>query len=893
MDEHKISIKELYHRVNSSSEGLSNEKALDRQKEYGLNIIEQKGRTPAIIKFLKNFTNFFALLLIFGAALSFFAEYIKPGEGHLYIGIALAMVVILNAVFTFIQEFQSEKIMESFKRMMPSKIVVLRNGKEQEILAEELVPGDIIFLSEGDKIPADARLIEQHLLKVDHSSLTGESEPQLRSIECTHKQILESRNMIFSGTLVQSGTGKALVYATGMHTQIGKIAKLTKETGDTATPLRKEIHRFITIISTIAIVLGAIFFFISLALGHPMIGSLIFAIGIIVANVPEGLLPTVTLALSMASRKMAKKNALIKKLESVETLGSTTVICTDKTGTITQNKMFVNSLFINLKELSEKDDAAKEDGFDKVMGTAVLCNNANLDDEGKCIGDPTEGALLSFISHYADINKLTHDYPRLDEKPFDSQTKCMVSLNRYGKHNFSFLKGAPEVVLEKCEKILLNNKLEDLDEHRRSIIENHYKNMASHGERVLALAFRESEKIISKDEFVFLALIGMIDPPRPEIPDAIAKCKEAGIKVIMITGDYSLTAKAIAEKAGIFELGSKETIITGDELRAMDDDELRENLKKENIIFCRTSPAQKLRIVQALQANGEIVAVTGDGVNDAPALKNADIGISMGIIGTEVAKEASDMILLDDNFATIVHAIEQGRTIYSNIKKFIAYILTSNVPEILPFIAFVLLGIPLPLTVVLILAIDLGTDIIPALGLGNEKPESDVMKEPPRSKKERLLTPQLLFLSYGIVGVIQAAAGFTAFFFVLFNHGWTWGADLAITDPVYLMAVTAFFASIVICQIPDVLICRTRKQSLFKQGLFKNKLVWYGILFELILLWLIVFTPGMNTFLGTHPIEWIYFLIPIPFAVAILLFGEWRKLLVRRGVGFAKKYLVW
>ncbi|MFH1770665.1 MAG: HAD-IC family P-type ATPase [archaeon] len=891
MNEHSVPIKELYRRVESSKNGLTSKEADARLEKYGENTIEEKDKTPIIFKFLKNFTNFFALLLMAGSLLAFTAEFISPGEGNLYIGFALIIVVFLNAVFTFIQEYQSEKIMQSFKNMMPTKIMVLRDGKKEEILAKHLVPGDIMYLEEGNKIPADARLIDQHLLKVDHSSLTGESEPQLRTLETTDENILESRNMVFSGTLVQSGTGLALVYATAMNTQIGHIAKLTKETKTVISPLKKELNHFIKIISTIAIILGTVFFLVSILLGNQLIGSLIFAIGIIVANVPEGLLPTVTLALSMASKKMAKKNALIKNLESVETLGSTTVICTDKTGTITQNKMFVNSVFINLNELGKNEDLTAKDGFDKALGIAVLCNNAKLDKKGY-LGDPTEGSLLYYAAKYVDIGKINKEHVRVDEKPFDSQTKYMVTINEHKNNSYSYLKGAPEVVLKKCSKILLNNHLEKLDETSRNIIEAHYRKMASRGERVLGLAYKTSPKHIEDDEYIFVALIGIIDPPRPEIPVAISKCQEAGIKVIMITGDYSLTAEAIAKMVGIIPEGKQGHIMTGEELEKLSDEELKEYIMKDYLIFARTSPEQKLKIVRALQANGEIVAVTGDGVNDAPALKNADIGISMGIMGTEVAKEASNMVLLDDNFATIVNAVEEGRTIYANIKKFIAYILTSNVPEILPFIAFVLLGIPLPLTVILILAIDLGTDLLPALGLGSEKSESDVMKEKPRSRKERLLTPQLLFISYGIVGMLQAAAGFAVYFFILYQGGWTWGTELAVTDVLYLKAISGFFASIVICQIPDVLICKTRRQSIFKHGLLSNKLILLGIATELLLVWIIVYTPA-STFFGTHAVPLSSLLVAVPFAVFILLYDEGRKWLIRRENWFIKKYLTW
>ncbi len=890
MDEHRISLEELYRRIYSSENGLLLSEAKKRMLQYGQNIIEEKDKVPGIVKFLKQFINFFAILLMIGAALSFFAEYLSPGEGNLYIGIALFGVVVLNSIFTFIQEYQSEKIMESFKNMMPVKIQVLRNGQKTEILASEVVPGDIIFLSEGDKIPADARLIEHHALKVDNSSLTGESEPQLRSLECTHDNILESRNMVFSGTLVQSGTGKALVYATGMKTQIGKIARLTKETRDQMTPMRKEINYFIKIISAIAIALGIMFCIVSVVIGNQFIASIIFAIGIIVANVPEGLLPTVTLALSMASKKMAKKNALIKNLESVETLGSTTVICTDKTGTITQNKMFVNSIFLNLSEMNHSQNFSKIDGFSKLVGIAVLCNNSKLtNDKKRYIGDPTEGSLLMFADAYCDIDRMNAEHERINENPFDSKTKFMVTDNKFGKEKTSYLKGAPEIVIEKCRHFLLNNKIQKLDVNSKSIIENHYKKMSSRGERVLALAYKDFSA--KEDEYIFVALAGIIDPPRPEIPGAIAKCKAAGIKVIMITGDYSLTAEAIAKQAGIVDENKKCIVTTGEELERMHDDDLRDLLKRDNLIFARTSPIQKLRIVQMLQQNGETVAVTGDGVNDAPALKNADIGVSMGVIGTEVSKEASDMVLLDDNFVTIVNAVEEGRRVYSNIKKFVIYILTSNVPEIMPFIAFVMLGIPLPLSVVLILSIDLGTDLIPALGLGNEKPESDIMKEPPRSRKERLLTYQSFLLSYGIIGMIEAAAGFFAYFTVLYAGGWSWGIQLASKDPLYLRAVSAFFASIVVCQIFNVMSSRTKRQSVFRQGLLSNKIVLMGIGVEIILLSIIIFTPFGNAFFGTAPLTLGEILLSLPFAVVIVLFGEFRKFLIRKDNRFIKKYL--
>ena len=897
-DEHKIKLTELYERVASSDLGLSDKEAALRLDKYGKNKFTVKNKTPAIFKFLKQFTNFFALLLMSGAVLAFIAEKISPGNGNLYIAIALAGVVVLNSIFTFIQEYQSEKIMDSFKNMLPESAQVIRSGKRTKIESLYLVPGDAILLFEGDKIPADCRLIEQNNLKVDNSSITGESEPQLRKLEFTNENILESRNMVFSGTLVQSGNGKAVVYATGMNTQIGNLAKLTKETRNVETPLHKELKHFIKVISFIAILLGTVFFAVSVSIGQQFTGSLIFAIGIIVANVPEGLLPTVTLCLSIASKRMAKKNALIKNLESVETLGSTTVICTDKTGTITENRMKVNTVYLDLKEQNSYDKGIeKTPGFSIMEKIMVYCNNSHFDLQSKkFMGDPTETCLLSFSSRFHNV--AVFNDKRVHETPFDPKTKRMISTNISGSRKTAYLKGAPETVLHICNYVLHKNKLKKMTPSMRKDLLSHYEKIASRGERVLAFAYKETKTEKAQEEkFIFIALIGIMDPPREKVPDAIIKCKAAGVKVIMTTGDHGLTAEAIARKVGMIEIEGKSNVFLGEQLDKMNDSKLMEVLKKDNLIFARTNPMHKLRIVKVLQQMGEVVAVTGDGVNDAPALKNADMGVSMGIMGTEVAREASDMVLLDDNFATIVNAIEEGRTIFGNIKKFIAYILTSNVPEILPFIAFVLLAIPLPLTVILILAIDLGTDMLPAIGLGTEKPETDVMHNPPRKKEERLLTPQLLFISYGWVGMLQAAAGFFSFFVILFSGGWVWGQQLAFNNPLYMKAVAGFFASIVICQIADVLICRTRRQSIFNKGFWNsftgNRIVMFGIIVELLLLSIILYFPPAQAFFGTGPLTLFELSLSIPFALLILFADELRKVFVRNDNKFVKKYLTW
>ncbi|MDP7116098.1 MAG: cation-transporting P-type ATPase, partial [Candidatus Woesearchaeota archaeon] len=622
MNEHKVSLEYFYKIVRSSALGLSDEKASLRLAQYGKNILVQKKRYQLIFKFLRQFTNFFAILLILGGLLAFLAEYLSPGMGNLYIGIALLVVVVLNALFTFIQEYQSEQILESFKKMLPQQVTVIRNGEEKQLEAAELTVGDVFLLQEGDKVPADGRLIEEHQLKIDLSSITGESEPELRKLECTHEHILESRNMVFSGTTVQSGNGKAVVYATGMHTEIGRIISLTRQSEKEANPLHKEISRFIRIISIIAIVLGSVFFALSILLGQLLIGSIIFAIGIIVANVPEGLLPTVTLCLTIASKRMAKKNALIKNLESVETLGSTTVICTDKTGTLTQNKMSLASLFVDGMFINVDRPLCKSQAFQKLILNMSLCNNSKYTSRGLS-GDPTETALLAYAQKFLGKKNIS-SYPRIHEAPFDSKTKRMISTCIVEGRKIAFMKGAPEVILEKCSRILVGSSTRMLTADEKNKLTQTYCSLASRGERVLGFGYKQTSTAkVKEDHFIFLGLVGLTDPPRKEVKEAIRKATSAGIRVIMITGDHTLTAESIAQKIGL--INGKPNMVTGDQLKNMPQKRFRSILQKENLIFARTNPFQKLQIVRALKELGEIVTVTGDGVNDAPALKHADM----------------------------------------------------------------------------------------------------------------------------------------------------------------------------------------------------------------------------------------------------------------------------
>jgi len=932
-DENRIPLSEFLQKLDVDESGLSEQEATNRLKKCGANILEEIGKESIIKKYLRQFRNLFSVLLTVGSILSFIGEYLDAGQGNLYIGIALVGVVILNGTFTFIQEYQAEKTMESFQQLLPPHAKVLRGGKVRDILASELVVGDIILLEEGDKVPADGRLIETNALKVDNSAITGESEPQLRSLECTHPNMLECRNMVFSGTLVQSGNGKAIVFGIGHNTQIGSLATLTQQTSGVDTPIRKELNHFIRVISAIAVIMGVIFFILAFFIQNVFLASLIFAIGIIVANVPEGLLPTVTLALSLASRRMASQNALIKQLESVETLGSTTVICTDKTGTLTQNRMAVNTLMLGFECLvlqyplsSQKKDAMQkaEEGKNKVatekiadlrieeacviekpvwapeklssvfVRVASLCNNAELSESPPWYtGDPTEGALLVFANSIEDIKRFQKDYPRLEEFPFDSLTKRMEVICRTPEGNLEvYLKGAPEVVVKMCSSSLDSEGIRKLNETEKQELLDRHLNLAKKGERIIALAYRQTEEVKEyTDDFIFLGFIGIVDPPRPEAREAIAKCHTAGIKVVMITGDHPVTAESIAKDVGLANAGNLE-IITGEELAILSNAELASRLKNPSIVFARTSPVQKLKIVQLFQAEGEIVTMTGDGVNDAPAIKNADMGVAMGS-GTDVAREAADMILLDDNFATIVNAVEEGRTVFDNIKKFIVYIITHTIPEVLPYIAFILFALPLPMPVQLILAIDLGTDMLPALALGEEKGEEDIMKRPPRPRNEKLLTPQVLLTAYGLKGPIEAMAGFFCYFAVLFGGGWSFGEQLANNNSLYMQSITAFFSAVIICQIANVFASRTRFQSAFTIGLFSNHMVLVGIATELLILALIIWNPSANLIFNTHPLDLRYLLIAVPFAVLLLGVDELRKYLLRRNVSWAARFFKW
>lgn len=899
MGVHQGSLEELFRQLGTSHHGLDPAEAVARLQRDGPNRISERPPRPLLVRLGRHLVNPFALLLWVGAWLAFLAESFQPGEGMASIAHALVAVVLINAAFTFWQESRAEHAMAAFRRMLSPRARVMRGAEEIEIEAAAIVIGDILILREGDGVPADGRLFEVHALKVNNASLTGESEPQLRSLHSEAAQLLDARNLVFSGTLVSAGSGRAVVFATGDRSQLGQIAVQTLQTRAGSSPMQREIEHFIRVISTIAVSLGLLFFGLGWMLGNPFWSNLIFAIGIIVANVPEGLLPTVTLALSLAAVRMARRQALVKSLQSVETLGRTTVICTDKTGTLTSNTMRVDQCFLGLQDYaSHQVPPAHLSQW--LTAVSVLCNNAGLSrsgDQVRLTGDPTETALLLMAEELGtSCSWLRQEWPRLLELPFSSETRCMTTVHQHGADRVAYLKGAPEVILERCDQILLVEATSLEGDHRQRLIEQS-RLYALSGRRVLALAYRRLEAgLDAEDEvgrsFTLVGLVALYDPPRPEVPAAVGDCRRAGIRVAVISGDHPLTVESVAREVGIVTT-SERVLLTGAEMAELSDEQLVPLLRSPEVVLARTSPQDKLRVVELLQAAGEVVAVTGDGVNDAPALKRADIGVAMGMTGTEVAREAADVVLADDNFSTIVMAVREGRVIYGNIRKFIAYVLTSNIPEILPYIAFVLLAIPLPLTVVLILAIDLGTDMLPALGLAAETPEDDVMELPPIDPGQRLLSPRLLLLSYGVYGPVQAAAGFAAYFWLLHQGGWWWGQALRPSDPLYRQAIGAFFLAIVLSQVANVMACRTRRQSVFSKGILTNRLVLAGVGLELVMTGLVLYTPAGHALFGTAVVPTAAWLVPLPFAGLLLGLEETRKALRRHNNRWVERWLTW
>jgi sodium/potassium-transporting ATPase subunit alpha len=878
----QLSAAEALRSLGSGSAGLPEQEAVRRLQEFGPNLIEAVAGEPPWLTLAKEFTHFFALLLWLAAALAFVAEHFDPGQGMLELGLAIVGVIVVNGLFSFWQAYRAERALGALRELLPRQVEILRDGRVVTRTAAEVVPGDVLLLAEGNLVPADCRIVEAWGLCVNLATLTGESRPKARTAdpEPTGSDPLAARNLLLAGTMIVSGECRAIVHTTGMQTEFGRIAHLTQTAGETESPLQTEIRHVSRVVAILAVGLGIVFFVIGQVIGLPFWANAMFAIGIIVANVPEGLLPTVTLSLALATQRMAKRNALVRHLPAVETLGSTTVILTDKTGTLTENRMTVRELFVAHRHVLAAERWPKAADLE-LRTVARHCHSLKFPD-GEPMGDPMEVALWQFAGQGPDEE-------RVSEIPFEAERRRMSVVTRDGHgHRNVWCKGAPENVLPLCESWLDGGIARPLDAAARRSFEQAQADMADRGLRVLAMAWRPLADDAAADEIglQLCGLVGLEDPPRADVHGAVARCFDAGLRVIMVTGDHPRTALAIAREIGLVQ-GASPVVVLGEDVRRLSTAELQLALDAPEILFARVTAEQKMLVVEALRHKGDIVAVTGDGVNDAPALKTAHIGIAMGLSGTDVAREAADIVLLDDHFATIVNAIEEGRAVFENIRKFLTYILTSNIPEIVPYLAFVLFRIPLPLTVIQILAVDLGTDMLPALALGAEPPHPDVMKRPPRLRGERLLNWPLLARAYLFLGPLEAIAAMAAFFYVLDRGGWQYGDPLAAPAPLCLAATTACLAAIVLAQMVNVFVCRHPTLPAWRFPVFANPLLLLGLAVELALLLAIVYSPWGNRIFGTAPLALDVWLYMLPFALALGVAEEARKKVVsaffRRG----------
>lgn len=827
-----------------SASGLNEEQVKMRLEKYGENKLASQKKKTVFRLFLEQLNDILIYILIVAAVISAFM-------GEINEAIIIGIVIILNAAIGVIQESKAEKAMEALKQLTTPKAYVKRNGDVVEIASEEIVPGDIVILDAGRYVPCDLRLIETANLKVEESALTGESVPVDKNADMVLDGIEiplgDQKNMVFMSTLTTYGRGIGIAVATGMNTQIGKIAKMLNQSEDEQTPLQKKLGEIGKVLGIGALIICVLMFIIALVQKRDMFEMFLTAISLAVAAIPEGLPAIVAIVLAMGVQRMVKHNSIIRKLPAVETLGSVNIVCSDKTGTLTQNKMTVTKVFANnnLKNISAINI---EDATEKsLLENIVLCNDATLSAEART-GDPTEIALLDLGLKYAMTkDTLNNEHKRVDEVPFDSDRKLMSTINKYNDRYVVMTKGAIDNLLNISHKALINGKVVSLTEEIKNSIMKAANDMSEEALRVLGCAYKELKdyNINVKDiekELIFIGLVGMIDPPREEAKDSIKVCREAGITTVMITGDHKKTALAIAKELGIAD--KEEQSISGIELDKLSDDELKEKVKNLRV-FARVSPEHKVKIVKAFKANGNIVSMTGDGVNDAPSLKAADIGVAMGITGTDVAKGAADMVLTDDNFSTIIKAVEEGRNIFANIKKSILFLLSCNIGEIVALFFAILLGWATPLEPIHILWVNLITDTLPALSLGVDPGDKDIMKGKPRSAKDSLFKGSMTFLLLN--GLLIGALTLGAFFVGAMNSTGIYGLEAL--SPVNLKgedlvhAQTMAFIVLSVSQLVHSLNLRGELKSIFQVGLFTNKYLIGSILLGIVLQDMVITIP--------------------------------------------------
>ena len=882
--ESKVVEEELKTNIN---EGLTSKQVEEKRQEYGFNELKAKKKKSLLVKFLEQFKDFMIIVLIVAAIVSGVVGYME-GEG-ITDSLIILIVVIVNAIIGVVQENKAEKSLEALQKLSSHVAKVVRNGKVEVVASRELVPGDVVVLDTGDYVPADLRIIEAVNLKSQESSLTGESVPVDKNSEVISDEkvgIGDRTNMLFSSSLITYGRGKGIVVETGMNTEVGKIATIINDTVGTATPLQIKLNKLGKTLGIAALAICVVIFIIGIAYGKDIIDMFMTAVSLAVAAIPEGLAAVSTIVLAIGVQRMVKKNAIVKKLPAVETLGSATVICSDKTGTLTQNKMTVQKVFADNKLLAVEDITEIKDDLEKLMYVNTLCNDTKIGENNSLTGDPTETALidLGFKINFKveEVLKIQ----RVKEFPFDSDRKLMTTVNQVGDKYLVYTKGGIDELLAKCSKYEVNGEIKaDLEEYRK-VVNKYNEEMAKNALRVLAMAYKELDHEPTDEEMkniendlIFVGMVGMIDPPREEVKLAVEKCKTAGIKTVMITGDHKITAVAIAKELGILE--NDDEAITGAELEEMSDEDLTKNIRQYSV-YARVSPEHKVRIVKAWQANGEIVAMTGDGVNDAPALKTADIGCAMGIVGTDVSKEAADVILTDDNFATIVSSVEEGRRIYDNILKAIQFLLSSNVGEIVALFIAILItpwisstfGIDVGLVEVLlpihILWINLVTDSLPALALAVDPAEDDVMKRKPKKQKgvfTKGMTWRVIYQGF-MIGLLTLAA----FLIGLatpddqlptmvridnqiysveevenLDEALANGAEIVEKQEVKVeIGQTMAFVVLAFSELVHVFNIRNNKKSIFKTHPFNNQVLLGAIALSAALMLIILFIPALR-----------------------------------------------
>lgn len=870
--------------------GLSTAEAQARLEKYGRNQLEEQKKKPFWKKLVEQFLDPMIIILLIASVISAVAK--EPVDS-----IIILAIVVVNAILSLAQEGKAEEAIAALKKMSSPLAKVVRNGILSQVNSEELVPGDIVILETGDIIPADLRLIESSNLKIDEASLTGESVPVEKDANQVYDGVMEigdRENVAYSSTIVSYGRGRGVVTGTGTKTEIGKIATTISQLEEEQTPLQRKLAGLSKALGILLVGVCILVFIVGLLYKMEMMEMFMTSISLAVAAIPEGLPAIVTIVLSIGMGRMAKKNAIVKKLLAVETLGTTTVICSDKTGTLTQNEMTVTKIYVagetldvtgtgyELKGGLIKDGAEVKgeevDGFSIMGAIGALTNDASLveeDDRLTMHGDPTEGALLTMAGKGGMLQEeLEEDYPRVEEIPFDSDRKMMTTFheNFEGHKVVSFTKGAPDIVLDRCQSIYRNGKVEPLtDELRKEVLDKNSE-FAREALRVLAFAYRTYDTMpteISSDtietEMIFVGLSGMIDPARPEVRDAIAQCRTAGIVPIMITGDYLETAVAIAKELGIAQ--SEEEAMMGRELNTKTPEEIREIVKKVRV-FARVSPENKVQIVTALKENGEIAAMTGDGVNDAPAIKKADIGIAMGITGTDVAKNTAEVILTDDNFATIVHAVEEGRIIYSNIKKFVGFLLSCNIGEVLIVLLAIVMNLPVPLLPIQLLWLNLVTDSFPALALGVEKGEADIMYEPPRDPNEPILDKEIV-ITVAIQSIAITLATLGAYLFGLNHYG--------MTEEGLMYARTMAFATLILCELLRSYSARSINFTLFQIGVFSNKTLVKATLLSFGLMLLVMYVPFLEELFKLKDLGTMAWAVVIGASLLPFVLGEIQK----------------